>query len=247
MSGTALLTAVGVLISRFTLIIPLFGYPSLRFSLTHLPIFLVASLFGPILGGCSGFIMDIMNFILQGGRQGAYHPGFTLNSILAGVVPGTIFSYLKKHPYTPCLKILNAVLSGIMIIGASVYIYITTPDETVRLSMFSFIKKRPYLVLVSIVVIILLISVVYICQKMLQKEESLFSLDKVLFAMLLKYIVIQLVLTPLWMWQLYQIPPTLTVLTRIFKAVIDIPLQVGLVLIIFAALPRQVKGLGVQK
>jgi hypothetical protein len=82
---------------------------------------------------------------------------------------------------------------------------------------------------------------------MLQKEESLFSLDKVLCAMLLKYIVIQLVLTPLWMWQLYQIPPTLTVLTRLFKAVIDIPLQVGLVLIVFAALPRQVKGLGVQK
>lgn len=99
---TALLVAISIILGRFNFFIPLFGYPSVRFSLTGIPIFIVGAMFGGVYGGMAGVLSDIMNFFLA--SSGPYHPGFTLNSALTGIIPGIVFGMLQKKTLFGNLK-----------------------------------------------------------------------------------------------------------------------------------------------
>ncbi len=98
------LTAISIVLTRFiSIMIPLAGLPSLRLGFGELPIVLSGLLFGPVVGGISGMIADLIGAFAF--PQGPYFPGFTLSSILWGVVPGIYSIYIKNkfesgNPFT---------------------------------------------------------------------------------------------------------------------------------------------------
>lgn len=95
----ALLLALKVILSRITGI----SFGIIKLSLGFIATGMTGYLFGPLLGGLAGGLTDLMGFFLF--PQGTYFPGYTLTSILAGLIYGTIL--YKKQP--TLIRILSAV------------------------------------------------------------------------------------------------------------------------------------------
>ncbi len=94
MVKAAFLTAISIVLTRFLyFFVPLAGFPALRISFGEVPIMMAGLLFGPVVGGVAGVASDLIGVLVN--SQGAFHPGFTLSSMLWGVIPG-IFAYIFK-------------------------------------------------------------------------------------------------------------------------------------------------------
>ena len=86
---SGLLGAMSVILSNFTIVIG----NSLKISFFFLPSRIVYYLFGPFVGTIFGGAIDILNYIVK--PTGPFHPGFTLNAALSGLIFGLI---LYKKP-----------------------------------------------------------------------------------------------------------------------------------------------------
>ncbi|MEY8415623.1 folate family ECF transporter S component [Tissierella praeacuta] len=89
------LTAISIVLTRFlAIMVPLAGLPTLRISFGEIPLMISGLLFGPVVGGISGLAADLIGVMVN--LQGpSIHPGFTLSSILWGVIPGILGIYFK--------------------------------------------------------------------------------------------------------------------------------------------------------
>ena len=100
------LTALSVILTR------LFSVQlteSMRIGIGPLPIFMVGIAFGPLLGAISGLGADLIGFMINAGGQ--FHLGFTMSSILTGLIPGLMACYfLKKKKNLNLTIILSIVL-----------------------------------------------------------------------------------------------------------------------------------------
>lgn len=99
------LVAISIVLTRFiSIMVPLAGgLPALRLGFGEIPIIMSGLLFGPLVGGISGAIADLIG--AWAFPQGPYFPGFTLSSILWGVLPGIYSIYLRRkgergNPFT---------------------------------------------------------------------------------------------------------------------------------------------------
>ena len=67
---------------------------SLKISLSHLALAPTAVFFGPVVAGMQGALSDILGYLLK--PTGPYFPGFTLATLLLGVIYGVAL-YKTKH------------------------------------------------------------------------------------------------------------------------------------------------------
>ena len=238
--SSALFVAISVILAQFRLYIPLFGFPSVRFSLSGIPIFLAGSLFGPIYGVMVGFSSDVISFMITS-PGGAYHFGFTLNAMLIGFIPGVIFYLIRKKNLSIQFDKANKVLAGVALIGALLYINFIGIKE---LDEVIIVMGMPINILLSILMILLVIILSFVVAKLKKvyiNHEGVYSIDKLIFTACMNYIVIHLMLTPIWLLQLYNIPMVASISVRIFKSLIDVPLQVIIVYSIMHAIPVRVR------
>lgn len=237
--ASALFVAISVILAQFRFYIPLFGFPSVRFSISEIPIFLAGSLFGPVYGGMVGFSSDIISFMLT--SSGAYHFGFTLNAILVGFIPGVVFYLIRKKDMSIAFDKVNIILAGVALIGALVYINFIGINE---LDEVIIVMGMPINVILSILMILLVIALSFVVvklKKVYSTHEGLYSIDKLIFIACINYIAINLMLTPIWLLQLYNIPIVASVSVRIFKSLIDVPLRVIVIYSIMHAIPVSVR------
>lgn len=104
----AFLTAISIVFTRFLYyFIPLAGgIPAIRLSFGEVPIMMSGMLFGPVVGGITGLAADLIGVLIN--PQGAFHPGFTLSSILWGLIPGLLFIiFRRKKVYTAIYSPVN--------------------------------------------------------------------------------------------------------------------------------------------
>lgn len=237
--ASALFVAISVILAQFRFYIPLFGFPSVRFSISEIPIFLAGSLFGPIYGAMVGFASDIISFMLT--SSGAYHFGFTLNAILVGFIPGVVFYLIRKKDISIAFGKVNTILAGVALVGALVYINFIGINE---LDEVMIVMGMPINVILSILMILLVIALSFVIvklKKVYSNHEGFYSIDKLIFIACINYIAINLMLTPIWLLQLYNIPIVASVSVRIFKSLIDVPLQVIVIYSIMHAIPVSVR------
>lgn len=105
------LVAISIVMTRFVYIMfaPA-GVQVLRISFGYLPLMLSGMLFGPIVGGLTGLAADLIGFLVN--PMGPYHPGFTISSVLWGVIPGLIFMALKgKKRLDQAFSLRNIVIA----------------------------------------------------------------------------------------------------------------------------------------
>jgi len=87
----AMFGAVAIVLSMFS--INMGSY--IRISFASLPNELVAYLFGPVVGGLFSGSMDVLKYLLK--PMGAFFPGLTMVTVLAGIMYGCMF---YKKPIT---------------------------------------------------------------------------------------------------------------------------------------------------
>lgn len=95
MVKAGLLTALSIVMTRFMyFFVPLGGSQTLRISFGEVPLMISGLLFGPIVGGVTGAAADLIGVLVN--SQGAFHPGFTLSSILWGLIPGLFYLMFRR-------------------------------------------------------------------------------------------------------------------------------------------------------
>lgn len=65
----------------------------IRIGFSELPNIVVDDMFGPVIGGIFGGILDVLKYLVK--PTGAFFPGFTLSAVLGGLIYGSFF-YRKK-------------------------------------------------------------------------------------------------------------------------------------------------------
>lgn len=81
--------------------------PSVRVSLATIAIQLVAALFGPVVGGITGGLADLIQYFIR--PTGPYFPGFTISGVIAGVIFGLF--YYRETPLLPRVILANVAVS----------------------------------------------------------------------------------------------------------------------------------------
>jgi riboflavin transporter len=205
----ALLASVSIVLTRFFgIVIPLGGFPSLSLDLGSVPILLSGIVLGPIFGGIVGLTSDLVGFAINP-RGGIFHFGFTINSILTGVIPGLIFVFLKNKN----LKFTKiAIISILYILGTYYFVVIRAADSTA-------IK-----LLANTLLFMVASSIITVDYKIKNKQLKL-----VIFTVLIVEVFVFIALTPIWLYQLYELPYFISVLSRVFRAILLVPIKTVLI------------------
>lgn len=91
LTGAAMLTALNVALSYFTVVIS----TTFQVGFTFLALAAAGMLYGPITGGIVGVLGDIIKYMIK--PNGPFFPGFTLSEFIIGFIYGI---FLYKHPVT---------------------------------------------------------------------------------------------------------------------------------------------------
>lgn len=110
------LVAISIVLTRFaSVLIPIGGVQGLRLSFGELPIMIAGFLFGPIIGGLTGIAADLIGVLVN--PMGPYFPGFTISSMMWGVIPGIIMIISGNGRSFSLKKILISVTISYLLIS----------------------------------------------------------------------------------------------------------------------------------
>lgn len=105
MVKASMLTGLSIILARY---FGVFITPTMKFSFGSLPLMISGMMLGPFLGAMSGLTADLIGVMINAG--GAPHLGFTLRSILTGMVPAFISAYCRKNDISLKIEVLLIVI-----------------------------------------------------------------------------------------------------------------------------------------
>lgn len=219
----AMFIALSVALQFFSLMIPLFGFPSMRIGFSQLPLMVIGVLFGPSWAFLSGIVQDFLGLIVT--PTGFPFFGFTLNKIIIGLIPALLFS--KKIKWTP--KVAYIVSQGILLsflLGALAYLWLTpsivTNGDVIEITMtIKLVFSTGSVLLIGAMMFFL-----HLLTEKYKKYENDFSISIWAMSVVLVEVIVQLILTPLWLAIMYDIPIWISFLLRVVKATIMVPLTI---------------------
>lgn len=193
---TGLMVALGILLSQvFSIALPNPQSPIIKFGLGYLPIIIVSILYGPVFGLIAAVSQDLIGFFLIGGANGQiFHLGFTLNAVLYGILPG-LFFIQKKDSKSALFYKLNYLLIALFLILITLYLF--NPDLVISSTLD--LAEKYILMTVSVIASVVLIILNFWVRKY---KKSEFNPHKLLFIVLLLYLIVSLFLTPSWNYML---------------------------------------------
>jgi riboflavin transporter len=219
----AMFIALSVALQFFSLMIPLFGFPSMRIGFSQLPLMVIGVLFGPAWAFISGIVQDFLGLIVT--PTGFPFFGFTLNKIIIGLIPALLFS--KKIKWSP--KMAYMISQGLLLsflVGALAYLWMTPSI----VSEGNVIEITTTIKLVfsagSVLMIGAMMFFLNLLTKKYKKYENDFPISVWAMSVVLVEVVVQLILTPLWLAIMYNIPVLISFLLRVVKATIMVPFTI---------------------
>jgi ECF transporter S component (folate family) len=106
---SAIFVAINIVLTRVGAIMILGG--TVRLSFGNIPLILSGMMLGPIAGMMVGFVGDILGFFINS-HGAAFHPGFTLSSVLTGFLPGLVVMISPKSRFS----VANVVVSNVVVL-----------------------------------------------------------------------------------------------------------------------------------
>ena len=218
----ALFIVLTVILKRLTIMVPLFGAESLKIGFELLPLMLAGMMLAPGYGYIIGIAVDLVGLIIV--PTGFPFLGFTLNCVLATLIPSFIVQKIKVDKQN---KLEFGIKIGLLILllCASMYIFsldtITVSKTVITLQLW----HKLAIVGGSIAMISILFIVMMTIKKKLEKQEVHIFYTWVVTVILVE-VCISFLLTPLWLQEMYSIPYMLSLFVRIIKACIMIPLDI---------------------
>jgi ECF transporter S component (folate family) len=236
LANLSLLTALSIILSRVLGIsVPIAGYTALKINFSAVPLILSGICWGPAAGFMSGAVADVVGYMLNP-AGGAYFPGFTLSTALCGFIPGVIFRCLRSNKKAYNFKFLNAILAILLIAGAvAIFIYHGQHMNNGLISP----KHR---LLYGYTAVLGGLALAYMFLLFFPKAKgkdihSLYSLDKIFFAVVLSQITTSLILNTWFLSIIFSKGFLFFLPARILNTLFMIPVYT---LIIHALLKREI-------
>ncbi|MBN2504624.1 MAG: folate family ECF transporter S component [Bacilli bacterium] len=229
-----LMVAIGIILGQVASIsLPNASDPIIKFGIGYLPIILVSIIYGPVLGVMAGIAQDLLGFFLVGANLGqVFNLGFTLNAALYGLIPGLLFAktFAKEKRI---FFVLNFTLSFTLMFGAIWYFF-----HINQVISSSLADSEKYLLVGISMIGSLTIGVFNLIAFKSKKygEEG----TKLLFALSLLYILVSLILTPIWLTILN---PGIAFWARIPLRIVKMPIEVFVYLVLLVTLLKLIREL----
>ncbi|MBI9008725.1 MAG: folate family ECF transporter S component [Tenericutes bacterium] len=228
----ALLVAIGIVLSQFLSV----TYPPnnaiIRFGIGYIPLIIISIILGPRIGAASAVIQDVLGYfvyMLVFGSSGPFFPGFTINAVLFGVIPGLVYNLILKEK--KIFNVINFVLL-LSLIGLGIYALIDMPAIISTIGTDVDFQVW-FLYMLLIIGEAGLISIfIFVFTKRKEDDKS----HRIIFSVIIMQIITALILTPLWVSVLYGIPFWAQLPLRIIKTPIEIFIYSILLIRIITAL-----------
>ncbi len=227
MTLASMLVALGVIMASpaFSFVVVLFGVPAVRIDLIAIPIIIAGVLLGPIFGLGIGILTDILGYLLFTHAFGPYHIGFTINLALTGLIAGFVFSVLRRKSVKIPMSLINLVTLSLLSILGILYV-ITTESLRVGSSVVPLTDVFKMVFILSIVAFYaIIVGIQWLSRK--RRSKHFEHIDLFIFIVMIIEITVNILLTPLWVENLYGAPPYLAgVFLRVMRAMWLIPIKV---------------------
>lgn len=220
-----------ILAMFLSLTIPLFGFPSLRFGFSQLPIMLAGALFGPWWGLIAGVLEDLLE--LASGFIAIPYIGFTLNKALLGLIPGLVFLLAKRNPKQLKFYIISSIT---LMVGASIMFILNT--KSVTASQVTYILDWPIKTILISLLLVIVPATWLIYRQLKAKAIQQTHFQAWLLTVILIEIIVNVILTPIWLKNMYGIPFEIQVIIRTIKASFFVVLNTFLAYFIYRSLQR---------
>ncbi|MFQ6794085.1 folate family ECF transporter S component [Thomasclavelia sp.] len=219
---SALFIILAAVLKRLSIMIPLFGFESLKISIEVIPMLLAGMVLPPAYCYIIGISVDIVGLIVT--PTGFPFLGFTLNAVLQCLIPSIIVKTVKEK-YLSYLERIIQVLLILLVIGACSYLF--SLDQVVISNNVVTITNNFKLIMSGIcaLMVIILLVMMYLYKKRLNKTEY-YYFNLWVIAVVIVEMVIVFVLTPYWLEVMYGIPFTLSLFIRVIKECIMIPVDI---------------------
>lgn len=216
----AILIVLTAILQRLTIMVPLFGFESLKIGFAIIPIMLAGMILSPGYCYIIGLSCDLIGLIIN--PTGFPFLGFTLNSVLQAVIPALI---VNKFKYQEKLEIfIKGGLIGLVLI-TTIYVFnlnsVTLAKNIIKLT---FINKLFIIGLCSLMIIILFVVINILKKKVDDNQLHLFYTW--VLAVIVVEVGVNFLLTPYWLQVMYNIPYMLSLFIRVIKACVMIPLDI---------------------
>lgn len=220
---SGLLIAIAIVLSTVVSI----SYPPnstiIRFGIGYLPLIIISVVIGPKIGFYSAIIQDILAYFVYiwvfGVPSGPFFPGFTLNSILYGVIPGLIVG-LKITKRNLFLYINFGLLLLLFALGVWGFFKIENIIDIIENRLSDDMSFSPTIIYLILILGELGIIATAVFLFLRRKEEDL--AQRIIFSVIILQILVALILTPLWVTIIYKIPYWPQLPLRIIKTPIEI-------------------------
>lgn len=218
----ALFIVLAAVLKRFSIMIPLFGFESLKVSIEVIPMLLAGIMLSPGYCYIIGLAVDLVGLLVT--PTGFPFLGFTLSAVLQTLLPSIIVSLVKENYARYLEKVIQIVLI-LLVIGACGYVF-SLKHVKISKQVFdiTFNHKLIISVICVIMISILFIVMYYYKRKLNESEYHLFNLW--LISVVVVEMVITFCLTPYWLQVMYGIPFTLSLFIRVIKECIMIPIDI---------------------
>lgn len=218
----ALFIVLAAILKRLSIMIPLFGFESLKISIEVIPMLLAGIMLAPGYCYIIGLAVDLVGLIVT--PTGFPFLGFTLSAVLQCLIPAIVVATVKENYVSYLEKIIPVIL---IILGLGACIYVFSLEQVVITKNVVNITLN-FKIMISIICLVMIsglfIVMRYYKKKLNDQEYHVFNLW--LISVVLVEMLITFVLTPYWLQVMYGIPFTLSLFIRVIKQCIMIPIDI---------------------
>lgn len=221
------LVLISFVLALFSWMLPVLGFPALKVGFSQIPLILIGFMFGPswaFLGGLSADIIELIS-----GNIMTPFFGFTLNKILIAMIPALLVKYKKKSN-------LNEIIVLVIAIGLAALTYVFT-RESVNINEALVQVDFNVKLIVSLGIVVLSAALLYAIYYVSQKQKVEYTYIFVLSTIIVE-LVVNMTLTPIWLYAMYGLPISVSVMVRLLKIVAMVPLTSLIGLITLKALTK---------
>lgn len=165
---TGVIIAMALAVKTFSQMIYIGGVPAMRVGISGIFSKIPALLFGPLFGGITGAIVDIVGYLMS--PIGAYLPWYTLTAIMSGVLTALIWKYLKKFNEERFQKIFIIIFALIGIIGLINHITILSFQDSFWGRVINSIGKNKYNVIYGFEILSLVGILLFLIDAVIRKK-----------------------------------------------------------------------------
>lgn len=225
---SSIFIGLSVVFTRFLgLILPIAGLPALRFNFGTIPLVITGILFGPMAGALAGALADLIGYMLNP-AGGVFFPGFTLSFALSGAIPGLVYMFIRSKRFKSNLNFnyINTIICIILAAGVPKGLFYKGVLTFKNGKLFYLDNQLSTIyILIYTILVIGYIAVPIIMTRKTSEQNSLYSIDKILFIVSLSYLIISIGLNTYWLSLLFNKGYIMFLPTRIVFGFIKIPIN----------------------